>query len=348
MIESLVPLGIVTLIFGGCCSNVFALEAIVKEEPNSGLLITLGQFILVCLAVLPSQLDPSSPYALKRSAVPFHKWLVSAGMFFAVNMLNNWAFAFNISVPVHIILRSFGSATTMAAGHLTGKRYSRLQILSVALLTAGVLVSAWADASGKGKSMTDPGQSSFGAGLAVLLLAQLLSAWMGVYVQDLYAVHGAAWEQNLFYSHLLSLPMFVPLRATLGAQFRALMRSPPLVTPTSVYLPASLPLPVVKLLAQTPRAVFMLGVNSVTQLLCISGVNLLSAKTSAVTVTIVLNIRKLVSFIFSIWLFGNRMGLQMAVGAVLVFGSGALYGWETTVGIKRRRAKAEMEAKKAR
>lgn len=68
-------------------------------------------------------------------------------MFFAINMLNNWAFAFNISVPVHIILRSFGSVTTMAMGWLRGKRYTPLQVFSVALLTAGVLISAWADAS---------------------------------------------------------------------------------------------------------------------------------------------------------------------------------------------------------
>jgi drug/metabolite transporter (DMT)-like permease len=70
-------------------------------------------------------------------------------MFFTVNMLNNWAFAFNISVPVHIILRSFGSVTTMGAGWLRGKKYSPIQILSVALLTVGVIISAWADAVSK-------------------------------------------------------------------------------------------------------------------------------------------------------------------------------------------------------
>jgi dolichyl-phosphate-mannose-protein mannosyltransferase len=64
-------------------------------------------------------------------------------------MLNNWAFAFNISVPVHIILRSFGSVTTMIAGWLRGKKYTPVQIFSVALLTIGVMVSAWADAASK-------------------------------------------------------------------------------------------------------------------------------------------------------------------------------------------------------
>ena len=70
-------------------------------------------------------------------------------MFALVNILNNWAFAFHISVPVHIILRSFGSVTTMLVGWLCGKRYSALQVVSVAVLTVGVVVSAWADALGK-------------------------------------------------------------------------------------------------------------------------------------------------------------------------------------------------------
>jgi drug/metabolite transporter (DMT)-like permease len=74
---------------------------------------------------------------------------MSAAMFYTVNMLNNWAFAFNISVPVHIILRSFGSVTTMAAGWIRGKRYSALQAFSVVLLTLGVIISAWADALSK-------------------------------------------------------------------------------------------------------------------------------------------------------------------------------------------------------
>ena len=81
--------------------------------------------------------------------VPFSRWAFIAFMFYAINMLNNWAFAYNISVPVHIILRSFGSVTTMIAGFLRGKRYSKLQVFSVVLLTIGVLISAWADSASK-------------------------------------------------------------------------------------------------------------------------------------------------------------------------------------------------------
>ena len=117
-----------------------------RHEPASGLLITLFQFIYTCASALYSQFDARGRFFLKPVPVPLHKWSIIAALFFSVNMLNNWAFAFHISVPVHIILRSFGSVSTMAAGWLRGKKYSPLQVASVAALTAGVIVSAWADA----------------------------------------------------------------------------------------------------------------------------------------------------------------------------------------------------------
>jgi len=104
--------------------------------------------VLTTLAASPTQLSVSD-LSLRKPKVPLAKWGYIALLFFGINMLNNWAFAFNISVPVHIILRSFGSVTTMMAGALRGKRYSPLQIASVALLTVGVLVSAWADSESK-------------------------------------------------------------------------------------------------------------------------------------------------------------------------------------------------------
>ena len=54
---------------------------------------------------------------------------------------------------------------------------------------------------------------------------------------------------------------------------------------------------------------------------------MLGARTSALGVSIVLNIRKLVSLLASIWLFGNQLPIGVLVGAGVVFGSGALYAW---------------------
>lgn len=192
--------------------------------------------------------------------------------------------------------------------------------------------------------------SEFTTGLLILLVAQLLSAYMGAYVEDTYAKYGASWTENLFYSHLFSLPMFLPLSSSLRMQYTKLSGTSPLETRQKGLLlarekvalgvlPEWLLESVLGYIDRTPQGILFLFTNALTQLACISGVNLLSAKSSAVTVTIVLNIRKLVSFILSTILFGHQLSGKMILGSTLVFGSGTLYGWETSWRLPRERQK---------
>lgn len=68
--------------------------------------------------------------------------------------------------------------------------------------------------------------------------------------------------------------------------------------------------------------------NALTHYICVRGVNVLASMSSALTVTIVLNIRKLVSLLLSIYLFGNELNAGVLLGAIVVFGGGFLYGVE--------------------
>ncbi|KAI5864989.1 UAA transporter family-domain-containing protein [Durotheca rogersii] len=301
------------LIFGGCCSNVFALEAIVN-----GTLLTFVQFLFVATTGYVSQFDPTRPpFFLRQNQVPIARWLVNIVLFFSINVLNNHAFSYDISVPVHIILRSGGSITTMIAGSLYGKRYSRIQIIAVLLLTVGVIIAAWSDAQSKARTISSSPSSleakpSFSTGLAILLVAQILSAMMGLYTEETYKVYGPHWKENLFYSHLLSLPLFLPFSRSLINQFSRL---------------ADIRQQVERI--RVPSQVAYLGLNVLTQYACIRGVNLLAAASSALTVTIVLNIRKLVSLLLSIWLFGNRLATGTLIGAIVVFSAGGLYSLDS-------------------
>jgi hypothetical protein len=67
----------------------------------------------------------------------------------------------------------------------------------------------------------EPSASSteFTTGLLILLVAQTLSAYMGAYIEDTYTAYGASWTENLFYSHFLALPLFLPLWDTLSSQW---------------------------------------------------------------------------------------------------------------------------------
>ncbi|KAI1459421.1 UAA transporter family-domain-containing protein [Annulohypoxylon moriforme] len=320
------------LIFGGCCSNVFALEAIINRTDVLqfsflGTLLTFVQFLFVAVTGYVSQFDfTRPPFFIKPNRVPIRRWLINIVLFFSINVLNNHAFSYDISVPVHIILRSGGSITTMIAGSLYGKRYSRIQVVAVLLLTVGVVTAACAG---------DPreGVPKFSTGLAVLLIAQILSAIMGLYTEETYRKYGPHWKENLFYSHLLSLPLFLPFSRSLVDQFMRLANSKPLPLPLlagQVNL-STVPATVRQRIEgiYIPSQVAYLALNVLTQYACIRGVNLLAAASSALTVTIVLNIRKLVSLLLSIWLFGNRLATGTLIGAIVVFSAGGLYSLDS-------------------
>ncbi|KAI9819514.1 MAG: golgi uridine diphosphate-N- acetylglucosamine transporter [Pycnora praestabilis] len=320
----------ISLIFGGCCSNVYALEALVKDEPDSGLLITFVQFLFIAITSFPQQFSRQHPpFFLEPNAVPLRRWLLNILLFFSVNVLNNYAFGYHISVPVHIILRSGGSVMTMLVGWLWGKKFSRMQVVSVTLLTFGVVVAAMADAKVQGKSSSQSitTTQTFLTGLSILLLAQFLSALMGLYIQETYAVYGNHWRENLFYSHFLGLLLFVPFSPSMRSQYTKLAStSPPFDVP--VQITPYVPLALQRFVARVPIKIAFLIANALTQQACIRGVNQLGARASALTVTIVLNVRKLVSLMLSIWIFGNSLDHGVLLGAAFVFGSGALYAWE--------------------
>jgi UDP-xylose/UDP-N-acetylglucosamine transporter B4 len=333
--------GVISLIFGGCCSNVFALEAIVKEAPGSGTLITFFQVLLTALFTLPKHVDTSrglTNFYLKPRSIPLHKWALFAALFITINILNNKAFGYHISVPLHIILRSAGPVATMAVGFAAGKHYHTIQVVAVLMLFLGVVQAAISDARAKGANIQlvnigSAGESSsstteFWTGFSILFLALMLSAFMGLFTDRLYAKHGRGnSEENLFYSHLLSLPVFLFGLPHLQGQLLTLTQSPSSVVLMSRGAREGVPGLVHQLLQLVPVQILFLLMNGLTQYVCIRGVNQLSAKTSSLTVGIVLNIRKLVSLLLSIWLFGNELDTGVLVGAAIVFVGGALYAW---------------------
>ncbi|KAJ5038923.1 uncharacterized protein L3040_006601 [Drepanopeziza brunnea f. sp. 'multigermtubi'] len=337
------------LIFGGCCSNVFALEAIVKVEPDSGTLLTFVQFLFVATTGYFSQFDRTRPpFFLKPNHVPIRRWIINILLFFTINVLNNHAFSYNISVPIHIILRSGGSITTIAAGYLWGKRFSRIQVIAVTLLTIGVIIAAWSDQQSKKNVITTSDLPPFSTGLAILFIAQVLSAIMGLYTEETYKAYGPHWKENLFYSHLLALPLFVPFIPSMNRQFIKLAASAPLGLPAYNQM-TNFPVELQKGLdtIRIPSQLAYLVINVLTQYACIRGVNLLASAASALTVTIVLNVRKLVSLLLSIWLFGNKLSPGTLLGAFIVFFAGGMYGLEGSKGSSKARQRTNIANGKA-
>jgi solute carrier family 35 (UDP-xylose/UDP-N-acetylglucosamine transporter), member B4 len=164
---------------------------------------------------------------------------------------------------------------------------------------------------------------------------------MGLYTEETYREYGPHWKENLFYSHLLALPLFAPFIPSMYKQFLKLAASLPLGLPAydSInHLPAELQKGLGAI--HLPSQLVYLVMNVLTQYACIRGVNLLASASSALTVTIVLNVRKLVSLLLSIWLFGNRLAPGTLIGAFIVFFAGGMYGLEGSKSSGRARYRA--------
>ncbi|KAK9379033.1 UAA transporter [Kockiozyma suomiensis] len=318
---------ILGLIFGGCCSNVFALEAIVREHPTAGNLITLIQFLFVALEGYIHFFSLSRPpLFIAKPHVPFRRYAVGVTLFFLVSVLNNFVWKYHISIPVHIIFRSGGALFSIIVGFIAGKSFSKGQIISVVVLTSGVICATLFDAKdvkekGEKTGNSNTSTQEFAIGIFILFLAQVLSAVMSQINENTYKKYGSYWRENLFYMHFLTIPLFLPAKDSIIEEFRSLSHSN-LVPLTPSAFASFIPQ------FYAPQQLVYLFLNAVTQYLCVRGVNNLAGNATAVTVTIVLNVRKCVSLLLSIYLFGNKLPFGTCVGAALVFGGAAWYSIE--------------------
>ncbi|KAF2345033.1 UAA transporter [Trinorchestia longiramus] len=95
----------IIFVFIGCCSNVIFLELLVKAEPACGTLITFSQFVFIAAMGFIFTMQ----FGRKKNNIPLREYLMLVLFFFIVNVSNNIAFAFKISMPLHMIFRSVSS-----------------------------------------------------------------------------------------------------------------------------------------------------------------------------------------------------------------------------------------------
>lgn len=155
----------------------------------------------------------------------------------------------------------------------------------------------------------------YAAGIGILSLALFLSAWLGLWQEQTYKMYGKRWREALFYcvssckpvfkewtfhkltitpQHFLSLPFFLPFYPSLHETYNSYASSQPItllrIPSPSTHFVTLLTEPSGYLLVDgwmgklirwkelvIPSALFALGVNVVTQGLCIRGVNRLTS-----------------------------------------------------------------------
>lgn len=199
-------------------------------------------------------------------------------------------------------------------------------------------------------------------GIGILTLALVLSGLLGIAQDRTYAkyVRGPAaaapkdtkaetvapvepWRESMFYLHFLSMPMFAFSWNDLLDQVSALNAGPTyhFVLPQSLQITVTSLAPLLStnknasfassapLAISFPTPYIPLILNTLTQLVCVSGVHRLTSRVSSLTVTLILVVRKAVSLIISVLLFGDGLNEQnkwmMWGGAASVFVGTMLY-----------------------
>ncbi|TXT12844.1 hypothetical protein VHUM_01245 [Vanrija humicola] len=350
---------ILSLVFGGCCSNVWALEAVLKSYPASGTFLTFAQFLYVAVQTLPSQFYFPPGARLPRwrkNEVPLRRWMVQVVLFFGVSLMNNYAFGLKIPVTVHIIFRSGGLCVSMLTGYfIGGKRYSVGQICAGVIITSGIILATISApkpprptptataTTAEVKADLLPDNVQYALGIGLLSLALFLSAWLGLWQEKTYRMYGNKWREALFYCHFLSLPFFIPMYPSLSKTFNAYRASPPITLLT-------VPIPSPGLADDTkhelirwrdiavPKAFFALAVNVVTQGLCIRGVNRLTSRVSSTTVNLILTLRKAASLAISVWYYGSGASTGLVIGGAMVLGGTMIYSMSSPPAVPKDKA----------
>ncbi|KAH8396043.1 hypothetical protein KR222_002274 [Zaprionus bogoriensis] len=301
-------------VFVGCCSNVVFLELIVKIDPGAGNLITFLQFLFIAL----EGLFFTSKFFTVRPKIPLKDYIALVALFFGANVCNNYAFNFNIPMPLHMIFRSGSLMANMIMGiMILKKRYNLRQYSSVAMITGGIILCTLVS-SGNVKDNTHhtlkvaTSYSDFFwwcVGIGMLSFALLLSAYMGIYQEVIFKRHGKHPKEALFFTHMLPLPGFLVMAGNIAQHWTVAMASPM----------ATVPIPGSGWSFSFPLMLFYLLCNVITQYICISSVYVLTTECASLTVTLVVTLRKFVSLLFSIIYFRNPFTLSHWLGTILVF-----------------------------
>lgn len=302
----------ITMVFVGCCSNVVFLEMVVKEDPGAGNLATFLQFLLIAVVGFCTV----GKFGTAKRNIPFKQYLLLVGFFWTSSVANNYAFDFNISMPLHMIFRAGSLMANMAMGvWILKKRYPPLKYLAVFMISAGIAICtivSSGDVKAPRETHADAAEEErlkfidwlwWCLGIAILTFALFVSARMGIFQESLYSKHGKHPWEALYYTHLLPLIFWLPTSSNIIGHVK-------LATET----------PLIEFLGFTlPRQVLWLILYVMTQGICISSVYVLTTECASLIVTLTVTLRKFVSLLFSIMYFRNPFTLGHWFGTLLVF-----------------------------
>ncbi|KHJ77709.1 UAA transporter family protein, partial [Oesophagostomum dentatum] len=191
---------------------------------------------------------------------------------------------------------------------LLKKKYSLRKYLSVFAITLGIIICTLATSdlekhSGLSYEEAVKHYHEWMIGIGMLIFALLASAYLAICQQRMYETYGKHPEEAMFVIHAVSLPLFSLMGADIMAAARKFNESAPFEFGGF----------------SVPSLWVYLFLSCILQYYCIRFVYRLNAEVEALTVTLVVTLRKFLSLVVSIWWFQNPFTGQHWMGAFLVF-----------------------------
>lgn len=141
-----------------------------------------------------------------------------------------------------------------------------------------------------------------------MVISLFLGSMLGIEQERLFARYGRHTAEAVFYTHFLTLPAFYFMRGDISAAAADFSASAPMHE-----------------LVPFPRLWVLVAICAVSQYVCIANVYRLVVATSALTLTMVLTVRKVISLTLSTLYFGGVFSVAHTIGAALVLGGSVRY-----------------------
>lgn len=303
----------ICLLFLGCSINGITMELILQYHTGCGIILTFMQTLFITLMSIH----------LKKPSTPLWFYLMLTFIFWCVGLLNNIAFDYHITQPIHMIVRSSSLAASYIVGYLFFNQFignNRWRFLSIVIITLGIIITISSEfqlktlqfttcsadglsrcsSSNEGEDVMMSSSSNkselmleWYIGVTILIITLCLSALLGHLQQWGYRKWGKDVQEGQFYTHFISLFYFIFLHNELKNQ--------------------------AIILSGIPNIWLWVVVNLISQYICVRSVYNLIGSIGALTMTLFLTLRKFCSLFFSIWYFNNVFYLNHWIGCLMVF-----------------------------
>jgi UDP-xylose/UDP-N-acetylglucosamine transporter B4 len=310
----------VSMVMLGCCSNAITLESVFFRCTSCGSLVTLSQFAILAVYGLVLNLELKNGIGLKTRKSPLYWHLFQVILFFGSSLLNNLAFAYHISMPLHSLIRSGSLAMNIVVGYVIFRYKTTLwKAFCVLIVSIGIFLASIASSQSKEKVFNQEMVfSEWIIGIAMLFVALILQALLGNAQQYSFQTWKSDPQETVFYSHMLSIPFFAFYVNDLIPSWEKFNTS----APYSAFVPI-------------PELWVINLINVATQIVCVVGVHRLTSQTSSLTNTLAITIRKFISLLISLVLFDNKFSTLHWIGTSLVF-AGSIWFWRIEVAEKKK------------